>query len=108
MWTKVDYSPVASSQMRTNSMHNIAKGSASEKQRAVIRRIHPEMTSQEMADMSSAQANDLISYHTDNWRGYDPSSRQEQVLRDHGLWRDGMKRGEAWDAILPVREIRTR
>lgn len=28
-----------------------------------------------------------------------PTAKQEQILRQKGLWREGMNRGEAWDLL---------
>jgi hypothetical protein len=87
-------------------MHNRAKGSASEKQRAVLRKILPNATEQEILDMSSHEADGHIAWHADNWRTLPPTQRQEAALRNCGLWREDLKRGEASDLIAINRAAR--
>jgi hypothetical protein len=38
-------------------------------------------------------------YFVRDRRQMSPTVRQETFLRDHGRWRDGMTRGEAFDLI---------
>lgn len=50
-------------------------------------------------DISGRDAFIRILARKDEWANLDPTSCQEYVLRKHGVWRDGIKRGEATDLI---------
>jgi hypothetical protein len=89
-------------------MHNKQKGSASDKQRAVVRKILPNVSNQEILDMSSEEADGHIAWHANNWRGLPPTQRQEAALRNVGPWHGGLTRGQASDLIATIRVKTTR
>jgi len=45
------------------------------------------------------EASNTIGQYVSACRRQLPSTRQEQFLKEHGKWRDGMTRGEAFDLI---------
>src|SRR4051794_23153497 len=49
--------------------------------------------------VSSSEAWQIISRFIASRRRLGPTQKQEVALRRHGLWRDGMNRGHAVDAI---------
>src|SRR4051812_30622762 len=50
-------------------------------------------------DLSADYASALISDFVKGRRGLSPTPKQEALLRQKGQWREGMSRGEAFDAI---------
>ena len=69
---------------------------ATEKQLAVLRR-HGILSEYQMTDRHTAwrAINELVRLG----RELRPTEAQEYTLKQNGLWRDGMTRGEAWDII---------
>jgi hypothetical protein len=66
-----------------------------ERQEAFLARnmIHPDRP------IDFYEASDVIGRFVRARRQMSPTARQEKFLKDHGKWRDGMSRGEAFDLI---------
>ncbi len=45
--------------------------------------------------LTEHEADMMIRRHRREWRNFYPTDRQIAVLRRHGLWREGITRGEA-------------
>src|SRR5262245_44031263 len=57
--------------------------------------LHRLMPDQELGHLSYAEAAKLIKQPKHGWRGATASDKQEHFLRQHGLWTEGLTRGQA-------------
>ena len=69
---------------------------ATEKQLAVLRK-HGMLADHQIIDRHTAwsKIKELVRLERESR----PTERQEYTLKENGLWREGMSRGEAWDII---------
>ncbi len=79
-------------------------GTLTWRQALELRRLLPEGT--RIDHLSRWEATGLIALHSPYapWRKKPPSSRQEEFLRIHGQWREGLTRGKASDLIGEIKQ----
>jgi hypothetical protein len=73
--------------------------SATPKQIAALRELLPREEHRQLYALSRRQAHEMLQARLEDWRRLPPTDRQLVRLRRHKLYRPGMNRGQASDAI---------